>query len=449
MKLTYILALVTISIFLPLFFFNKAPRRFYLLFIIYLFPLIDLPITTINYGSLKVFDGISYISFFFLAKDFLHMSGRAKIYLFLVCLLLIILVAGSLNSSYVNTSLFNILSVLPIFIYSRLLIAECSEDGGFRKEIIKSLKYVVFFSLIILIIQMCIGLNFTIYSDLNENTLDSNGLGLRYPSFFQDPQKYGQFLVMLSFLFLINDNDIKRPKFKNILLFLIIVTALLCTGVRSASIGLFAGMLILFFVMKLQYKVFLTISVIIGIFLAINFSDSVMLLNRTKSFTGDLSYRASLWHEAYDIYQDHKLLGVGMGNFSKYANPRTNIYFITFDNDVMYYGAESGYLTILTETGILGFFIFFSLILIPIFLLCRDHLSGEKDPINFFFIAAIVSWLVSFTSVYSISDKRILIIVTTLICFLISSPKINKALLSEKLLYLLKNGYLEHDFTIG
>lgn len=422
MKLTYILAFATVLVFILLFLFSKAPRRFYILFVFFFFPLIDLPITPPNWGSLKVFDGISYVAFFVLIKDFRWSGKQANVYWTLFCLLIIVMIVGSIQSDYVNNSLISILNIFPIFIYSKTLLTECSENELFEKKLIQYLKYTAIFSMIFLIIQIFVGLHFTFYSDLNKNTQDTNGF--RYTGYFQDPQKFGQFLAMASFLFLINDEQIKKPRLKNYFFFILIVMGLVATGGRSAFIGLFGGMFLLFWVLDSQFKKNLIIAFLLGGILVAIFSNSLVILNRSKTISNDLSYRASLWEEAFNIYKNHPLWGIGFGNFKKNAISHSDNFYITPENEVIFFDQpESGYWKLLTETGTFGFTIFLLFIIIPIFSRCRNYIKGNSDLKIFFFIAALLSWLVSFTSLYSLSDKRILIVVISLVCLLIFAKK--------------------------
>lgn len=420
MKLEHLLSLVTIFLFVIFIFLSKNPRRFYLLFTLYLIPVMDLVITSSEWGSLRVFDGISYIAFVILLKEFTYIKKEHNIYYFLFCLFTIVLLFGSLTSSYVKNSLMAMLSVFPIFIYSKCIVNECIEDTEFEKKIVQCLQIVAVFSILFLALQMLIGLEFTFYSKLNRNTVELSDI--RYPSFFHEPQKYGQFLAMLSFLFLINNSKMESPQLKNYLLFGIVVIAIFQTGGRSALIGLSAGLVLLFFFFGLRYKIILIAFFIAGIIGFLKFSDSLMVFNRSESFKDDYLFRASLWNEAYDIYTDHPFLGIGIGNFHEFAIAFSDNYFINSDNDVIFFDQpESGYWMILTEIGTLGFIISFLFIIVPILSSVKHYFNKNINFIVFLYIAPILSWLVSFVSVYSLYDKRILIVLITFICLLINA----------------------------
>lgn len=388
----------------------------------------DLPIVPPNWGSLKVFDLISYISFFVLCKDFNSYKKKHLIYHIIFCALILVLLLGSLNSDFISNSLLRILSIFPIFIYSKLMINECYGDTVFQKKVIQSLKFAVLLSIVFLVIQIIVGLKFSFYVELNRNTLNIHGI--RYPSFFHDPQKYQQFLVLLSFIFLINDKNIRQPNFKNYILFFVIVVAMLTTGGRSAMIGLWAGLILLFFVLGQRHRIIMFVSLVtIGI-IVVNFSDSLLIFQRSENFSNDIDFRYILWQEAFNIYKDHPIFGIGLGNYENYSFNISQVWYISAENDVVFLGGpESGYMTILSETGTLGFIISFLFILTPIFSSVNGFLNGNRNLIIFIFISSILSWLVSFVSLDSLSDKRILIPVITFICLIISSnftnPKFN------------------------
>ena len=387
----------------------------------------DLSISLPNWGSLKVFDFISYISFFVLFKDFISYKEKHVIYHFLFFALILVLLLGSLISNFISNSLLSILSIPPIFIYAKSMINECYEDSEFQRKVIQCLKFAVLLSIIFLVVQIIVGLKFTFYVELNRNTLNIHGI--RYTSFFHDPQKYQQFLALLSFVFLINYKNIRQPNFKNYILFLVIIVAMLKTGGRSAMIGLLAGLILLFFSLGQRHRIIMLVSLVTTGIIAVNFSDSLLIFQRSENFNNDIDFRNILWQEAYNIYKDHTLFGIGLGNYGNYSFHVSQVWYITAEKDVVFLGAESGYMTILSETGTLGIIISFLFIVIPIFSSLKGFLKGNKNVIIFIFMASILSWLVSFVSLYSLNDKRILIPVITFICLIIATkftkPKFN------------------------
>src|SRR5882724_10091146 len=121
MILLIVLAGLTLFSFLLFFVINKYSRESYLLFNAYFLPLMCLGVTPEALGGLKVFDALAYFAFLFFIKDFIFISAANKIYFYLFLALVVIVVAGCLQSEFVGNSLLSVLSVLPIFIFSRLL----------------------------------------------------------------------------------------------------------------------------------------------------------------------------------------------------------------------------------------------------------------------------------------------------------------------------------------
>jgi O-antigen ligase len=80
---------------------------------------------------------------------------------------------------------------------------------------------------------------------------------------------------------------------------------------------------------------------------------------------------------------------------------------------------ENGYLKILTEFGGPGFLVVFALIIGSMVGGLRAWFKKQTDSRVLFFIAPIICWLVSFISLYSITDRRNLIVLVCLSAFLI------------------------------
>ncbi|MES2266934.1 MAG: O-antigen ligase family protein [Bacteroidota bacterium] len=318
-----------------------------------------------------------------------------------------------------RNSLMGCLSVFPIFIYGKALLMECSSDDSFQLDVIRILKLSVLISIAFLIVQIVFGLGFTFYQALNRNTLMYGDP--RYPSFFHDPQKYGQFLVMLGFLFLLDFKTPDSPGWKNYVLFLLVIVALVKTGGRTALFGVFTGMVILLFKLGIRYRIaFLSLAVAASVLLVF-FSDTFVVFDRAKELNADYIFRAALWDEALGWFSTHPILGLGIGNYGSYAMAFSNNYYIDIDKNVIFFDQpESGYLMILTELGLTGFITFCLLILTPIYNSVKAYILGSKNQIIFFIIAGLSGWMVTFASVYSISDKRILIVLVTLLALLIA-----------------------------
>lgn len=409
-----ILAILALLLFLVIIAFSKNIRRAYLLISILTFPLIDIPVTPAALGSLRVFDIYSYITFLILFRDFVSVTeGENKTYRTLFLTFIVFLVIGSFASEFISSSLLEILSVLPIFIFGKLLIDECRSNENFDKELIFFIKLVGLFSIAILFAQMYVGLDLTFYPSLNPNS--SGPDGYRYPSFFQDPQKYAQFLAMISFLFLINSQP-REISYKNLALFVLCVLALLFTGGRSALIGLAGGMLVLLLFLDTNAKIAVLGGLLVCSIPIIYFSDMFVTFNRLSDFDHDYEFRNSIWKEAFQIFTNHPFFGIGGGNYQRFIEYYSYDQYFIYENEIEFFDQpENGYLKILVEYGISGFGIFIMFFLLPIAGGIKSFFKSETNSDNRFFIASIVSWAIAFNSVYSMSDRRIMV---TLVCLL-------------------------------
>ena len=417
-SLMVVLTAAAILVFVVLVLLSRQPRRTYLLYMLYVLPLIDFKITPYQWGSLTLFDGFSYVLLFWRYKDFLSVYKPNRFYFGGFFTLIFLLLLGSLTSSFITNSLITILSVFPVFIYARLLMVECMHDKQFISKMITGLKVACLISIAFLVAQMIVGLDLRLYSELNQNTLDSNGI--RYPSYFHDSQKYAQFLAMLSFLFLINNKNFQRPQMKNILMFLLVVVGMFLTGGRSAFLGLSAGMLFLLLFAGVQYKKYIIVGCLAGGIVIAFFSQSLILFNRKDDFNNSFDFRATIWQEAYDIFKSHPFLGIGIGNYKDYVSRYSQDQYLILENEIVFLDQpENGYLKILTEFGGPAFLVVFILIIGSMVGGLRAYIKKQTDARVLLFIAPILCWLVSFVSLYSITDRRNLIVLVCLTTFLI------------------------------
>jgi len=307
-----------------------------------------------------------------------------------------------------------------------MLIDECLKDLSFIKLIIQSLKLSCIFSLIFLLIQLIIGTKFTFYPDLNPNVYTAID-ALRYPSYFQDPQKYAQYLSMLGFLFIMNRENKPTPGILNVVLFILIVLAIFLTGCRAAFLGLCMGLVIILLSKKSKIWIIAVFCCLFGYFILTNFSSYFSFFNRNEDFNTSYIVRYEIWNEGLQIFFANPLLGIGIGNHHNYIVSHSFSGYYLIDDNIVYYGAESGYLQILIEFGLFGFIFVFSLILIPVINAIRSYMHSHNFNI-IFLIASVISWMIAFTTVNSLQDKRILVVLVTLLCLLIVSKNSPKAI---------------------
>jgi len=156
--------------------------------------------------------------------------------------------------------------------------------------------------------------------------------------------------------------------------------------------------------------------------IALAFSNKFSIFQR-EALNDSYSFRMSIWSSAYDIYLKHPVLGIGVGNYANYVSVYNPDQFWIANNEIITYDhPESGYLKILIEFGTIGFCSILLIILYPIITGFFKYLK-TKNTLLLFFVCAIISWMVGFYSVYSLGDIRIMLLITMIICMLISETK--------------------------
>jgi O-antigen ligase len=151
------------------------------------------------------------------------------------------------------------------------------------------------------------------------------------------------------------------------------------------------------------------------------FGQYFPLFNREESYSDSYEFRNHIWGEAIDIFKDNPLLGIGIGNYQSYVSIySTDQFWFLPAGEIMYFDhPESGYLKMLTEFGLFPLLLLSLFIIVPIFAALWKYINNLIDNRIFYFIGAITGWLISSITVYSLSDKRVLIPLTTHICLLI------------------------------
>ena len=127
------------------------------------------------------------------------------------------------------------------------------------------------------------------------------------------------------------------------------------------------------------------------------------------------------------IFSSNPLLGIGIGNHSNYIVTHSLGGYYIIDNEIVYYGTESGYLQILIECGLLSFILIILLIIIPVINAFVTYIRAKNFNI-ICLIAPVISWMIAFTTVNSLSDKRILVLLITILSLLIISKNSPKAI---------------------
>jgi len=420
MQKNYLIALVLLVFLLFIFqmLFTKSDKnKVFILFIIFTLPFLSIDIFPF-FGNITTFECLTFVFYLFFYKSKNVKVVNGAFYLVIFILLTLVSIIGILNAATLTNEIsIALIQYISIFAFAKIVVSECFENLEFYHSVIYALKFSFFFSLIFLFCQFIFGVNFSLEKSLNSNVVVLDVI--RYPSFFQDPQKYAQFISATSFLFLIKDKKTNHLPILNIFFVCFSFLALLFTGGRAGLGGWCVGFLIFLIFSNNQLKI-VSIIVILLLAVVVNFfSESFSMFQRSS--VGDAyDFRTSIWQDAINIFNQHPFFGIGIGNYSNYVSVHNPDQFWISDNRITYFThPESGYLKFLTEFGILGFILVITFILFPIFL-AFNYFRKTKDINVILIISAISSWLVGFYTVYSFDDSRIRIVIVILICLLIT-----------------------------
>lgn len=423
MAARHILSLLSLVVFLAWFLKSRFTTKSYLLGVLYIFPFIDLTVTSESLGSFTVFDAVTYLSLLFLIQDFALSLRRTRAYFFLFWLFVIILFIGCIRSEFIVNSLFSILKLLPIFIYASLFITEYYRDPSLAPAVVKGLKFTCIASIMFLAVQLFVGTKFTVYPYLNQNIFDSNG-GVRYPSYFQDPQMFSQFLAMTSLLFLIKPGtDKPKTMYLNYACFFLAVLSIFLSGGRSGLLGLCVGALLILVFGENKYRLFILGCGVLAFLCIILLPHYFSIFSRQEGYDEAYEVRHRIWKDAFVFFRNNPIWGLGLGNYGKYVEAHSLSGYYVINGEIVYYGTESGYLRILVETGILGFISAFLFILLPVADAIRARIKKINNENIYYLIAAVAGWMTAFSTLYTLSDDRTLVVLASLLCLLITSTK--------------------------
>lgn len=421
MQKNYLIALVLLvfSLFIFQMLFTKSDKnKGFILFIIFTLPFLSIDIFP-YFGNITTFECLTFLFYLFFYKSKNVEVPNGGLYFFLFISLILVSIIGAFNAATLtNETSIAIIQYSCIFAFAKIVVSECFGNIEFYHSVINALKVTLVFSLFFLLCQFIFGVNFSLEKSLNSNVLVLDVI--RYPSFFQDPQKYAQFLSATSFLFLIKGKNTSHLPIVNLLFVCLSLIALLFTGGRAGLGGWCVGFLIFLIFSNNQFKIVSIIVILLLSVVVYYFSESFSMFQRSS--VGDAyDFRISIWQDALNIFNQHPFFGIGIGNYSNYVSVHNPDQFWSSDNRITYFShPESGYLKILTEFGIVGFILVITFMLFPIFL-AFNYFRKSKDINVVLIISAFSSWLVGFYTVYSFDDSRIRIVIVILICLLITS----------------------------
>jgi O-antigen ligase len=419
-KIVMLIAFAVVFGFVGYMLFTKEKTNLaYVKYMLYAYPFLGIDLLP-SLFSFNLFDFITFIFFFFLYNRYTVNKSGSSIYIILFVLFLLLLFAGVYFSEQftreTGTALLQLFSVTTfIVILYQVLVFEKTA----KAEVLSGLRFMLLFSFLFLLLQYVIGPEFSFAKSENINV--AGGEAIRYPSFFQDPQKYAQFLSVLSFLVLVpTQNEEKNNRMLSILLAIFSICALLLTGGRAGLGGWLVGMIFLAFLGNPIYRVQLILVLLaLGSF-AYAFQDQLPIFKRAD-LESSYIFRQMIWNDALAIHQNHPWVGIGIGNYANYVSLHNPDQFWIHNNEITFYDhPESGYLKLLVEFGLPAFGLLLFMILYTLYQ--NIHIYAKTKLIEFIlYAAAILSWLIGFYTVYSLGDIRIKLLVALVFVLSVSS----------------------------
>jgi O-antigen ligase len=174
-------------------------------------------------------------------------------------------------------------------------------------------------------------------------------------------------------------------KFLYVLLYLFLFVTVALTGERLSFIIFLGSSLIIFF-LNTSFKKFIILSLMSFLLLILIYFNSSSFNNRVKDFNNiilnfyDSSY-GRLWESSYLLFDKNKIFGVGLKNYrvdcDNQIDPRP-------ESIPQFCSSHphNFFLEILSETGLVGFFIFFIFFMYLIFYL-KDKIKSLKNDTIF------------------------------------------------------------------
>jgi hypothetical protein len=425
--LNYILKAIVIAsvfIFFYVMCFKKGNKNsFFILYIIILYPFIRINVIP-SVIEFTLFDFLTIFYFFIFYKKKKLQNTKADIYRLSITILISSVIIGFLViNEFTLQSGESLIQFLSIGLFAIVLMEELNDNREFVYDIIEILKVPILFSVVFLGCQLVFGVGFSISKELNTNILSE--VVVRYPSYFQDPQKYSQFLAASSFIMLIDTKKSNTRYIVSIITAIIAIICILLAGGRAGLTGWILGLILVLLFGVGRYRKILLISLVFISSIAIGFSNKFSIFQR-EALGESYNFRMAIWSSAYDIFKEHPILGIGIGNYANYvAVNKPDQFWIVQNEIVIYDHPESGYLKLLIEFGLIGFCAISIIILFPVIKGFFQYLRS-KNNIILILICSLISWMVGFYSVYSLGDIRISMLITLIICMLISEIKYDR-----------------------
>jgi len=416
MNLVKIIGYLDFGLFWALMLFVKSDKnRLFLYYILCSFIFLHVRIL----ADVSLFDLSTLLFFFIFYKK--QKQTAYDIYLYgglLICFVVNVFVGLYFSQVHLDEANYlEIVRIFPTFLFAKILIDECIKDPEFMGELVRVCRWVLLSALIFLVIQMALGISFSLFTTLNSNVI-ING-AIRYPGIFSDPQQFSQFLGAFSFLSLLQFDKTKPLPKKAMFLMIGSILAILAAGGRAGLLGWGVGFSLLLVFSKPKIKLAMLLVAGCIALLALNFQDQLSIFKRSQDMNESYEFREGIWLEAIAITKEHPIVGIGLNNYQKYVsiyNPnqvwQMHEVLESFDQP------ESGYLKIMTEVGGLGFLCLMLMILIPM-IKSFFNFFRSRDLNFILLISAVLVWAIGFYSTYSFSEVRIKMFVALIVSLMI------------------------------
>lgn len=427
-KIVMLIAFVVVFGFVGYILFTKEKTNLaYVKYMLYAYPFLGIDLLP-SLFSFNIFDFLTILFFFFLYNRYTEIKLTGSLYFYLFVLFILLLFIGIYLSEQVTRETgTSLLQLFSITIFIVMLYQVLIFENNAKEEVFSGLRFMLLFSLVFLLLQYVIGPGFSFAKSENINV--AGGEAIRYPSFFQDPQKYAQFLSVLSFLVLVPVQvEVKSNRKLSIVLAILSICALLLTGGRAGLGGWLVGIFLLTLLGNKIYRVQLILVLLTLGGFAYAFQEQLPIFKRAD-LESSYIFRQMIWNDALGIFQNHPWFGIGIGNYANYVSMHNPDQFWIHNNEITFYDhPESGYLKLLVEFGLPAFGLLFFMIMYALYQ--NIHIYRKTHLIEYiFYTAAIVSWLIGFYTVYSLGDIRIKLLIALVLVLSVAS--INKTGMSK------------------
>lgn len=208
----------------------------------------------------------------------------------------------------------------------------------------------------------------------------------RIQSFFENPNSFGAYIIILFFTLLIYGYSQKG--YRKLLCYfssLLLLINLILTFSRNSWLAFFVGVVIMIIAINWKFIIALPLT---GLLVYLNPAIYKRLLD-LKDSSQNMG-RIKIWELSLKMFKDHKIAGIGNGNFASNYKKYVQLYTELKMQDSSFLPVHNSYLKVLCELGIIGITMFFVMIY---FMFTRIRSSIKNDKNNYFYKGFIISFI--------------------------------------------------------